>query len=82
MANSLTPRQQLELAKIEELVENEVFLGLSVLDVQTYDDTLVVLTDDHVPRAFVRVILKQAWSGEVEVYCANGLMMGSTTALS
>lgn len=69
------------LEKIEKLVEQEQFLRLSVLDIQSYDGTLVVMTDDAVPRPFVKMILKKAWNGPVEVFCASALMGGSTASL-
>lgn len=71
-----------KIAEIEKLIENEQFLQLSVLDVQDYDGTLVVMTDDAVPRPFVRMLLRKIWDGPVEVYCASGLMSGSTASLS
>lgn len=70
-----------KLDRIFSLIERETFLKLSVLDIQQYDDTLVVMSDDAVPRAFVRQILNKVWQGPVEVYCAASLMAGSTTTL-
>lgn len=69
------------LATIQKLVEQEQFLRLSVLDIQSYDGTLVVMTDDAVPRPFVRMILKKVWDGPIEVFCASALMSGSTASL-
>ncbi|MEM8749135.1 MAG: hypothetical protein AAGF28_02460 [Pseudomonadota bacterium] len=69
------------LVAIERVVQEEQFLRLSVLDIQLYDDTLVVLVDQQVPRAFLAQILRRSWSGPVEVYCASALMAGSDTAL-
>ena len=63
-------------------MEEEVFLRLSIVDVQNYDDTLVVMTGSDVPRVFVRMLLKKVWSGPVEVYCASGLMAGSNVSLT
>ena len=69
------------LSAIQDLIEKEEFLKLSVLDIQSYDGTLVAMTDDVVPRPFVRMILKKVWNGPVEVYCASALMEGSTSSL-
>jgi hypothetical protein len=69
------------LAEIEKLIEEEQFLRLSVLDVQNYDGTLVVMTDDAVPRPFVRMILRNVWNGPIEVFCASALMGGSNASL-
>lgn len=70
------------LENVFSLIEDEVFLRISILDVQTYDGTLVVMTSNDVPRMFIRMILKKVWSGPIEVYCASALMAGSSVSLT
>ena len=65
------------LARVRMACEHDTFLKLAVMDVQTEGDLLVVLTDDSVPRAFVRRVLEEIWQGTVEVYCPLGIMTGA-----
>jgi len=77
-----TSNYSVELRRVEALIENEVFLSLSIVDVQVYDNTLVVMTEHSVPRTFVRLLLKKVWEGPIEVYCASALLAGSGIALT
>ena len=69
--------KQNELSIIQNIIDEEVFLKLSVVDFHTDDDTLVVMTDHQVPCAFVKMILQKVWNGPVEVFCASAIMAGS-----
>ena len=66
-----------ELNKVQSIISKETFLRISVLDIQNYDGTLVVMTDHNVPQKFTRHIMSKIWDGPVEVYCASGLMTGA-----
>ncbi len=68
--------------EVQHLIDQEVFLTLAVVDVQVYDQTLVVMTSHSVPRAFVRMLLRKIWNGPVEVYCASALFAGGNIALT
>jgi len=65
--------------RVYALIESEVFLNLSILEVQLHSNTLVVLCDHSVPTSDVTLLLKKAWFGPIEVYCASQLMAGGTT---
>lgn len=71
-----------DLEKVQAVINKETFLRISVLDVQNYDGTLVVMTDHNVPQKFTRHIMDMVWNGPVEVYCASTLMTGADTASS
>ena len=71
-----------DINEIQNLIDQEVFLSLSVVDIQVYDNTLVVMAGHSVPRAFVRMLLSKVWNGPVEVYCASALFAGSGMALT
>mgnify|MGYP007014085268 FL=1 len=72
--------EQAALLSVQKLVAGDTFLKPSVLDLQVYDETLVILTDHQLPRAFVEKIVAASWPGPVEVYCATDLMTGAETA--
>lgn len=80
MLQKTTPPNELDT--VLSFMEKEVFLRLSIVDVQAYDDTLVVMTSSDVPRVFVRMLLKKVWAGPIEVYCATALMAGSNISLT
>ena len=69
-------------ARIQELIDSEVFLQLSVIDIHVDNDTLVVMTDHQVPRNFVKLLLRKVWNGPVEVFCASAIMDGSMISLT
>ena len=70
------------LTRVRQACETDTFLQLAVLDVHQEGDLLIVMTDDSVPRAFVRRVLGQIWDGEVVVYCPLGTMTGSAVAVA
>lgn len=63
--------------RVSNLVDEDDILRTSVLDIQLDNDTLVVLANADVPRAFIRSAIKSVWEGPLEVFCATGLMVGS-----
>ena len=69
--------QRKALNCVQLLVARDTFLRPAVLDLQVYDETLVVLTDHQLPKAFVENIVAKSWPGPVEVHCATELMMGA-----
>lgn len=71
-----------DLNNVMKIINDETFLRISVLDVQNYDGTLVVMTDHNVPQKFTRHIMNKIWNGPVEVYCASSLMTGTGLATS
>lgn len=65
------------LGAVQSLVANDAFLKPAVLDIQIYDETLIVLTDHVLPEKFVEKIVAKSWPGPVEVHCATDLMVGA-----
>ena len=70
------------LKRIHTAIENEAILNDAVVDIQQYDDTLVVFTSTETPVSFVRLVLRKVWTGPIEVYCATALLTGSDMSLS
>ena len=71
-----------DLDGIWSAVECESFLNDVVLDLQIYDDALVVFTSQDTPSNLVRLVLRKVWSGNIEVHCATDLMAGAEMALN
>ena len=67
---------------VHAAIENEAVLSNAVVEVQQYDDTLVVLTAQETPETFLRLTLNKVWTGPIEVYCASGLLDGSGMSLN
>lgn len=70
------------LDDVQAVLEKEAFLDSNIMDVQQYDDTLVLLTKREIPLSMVRLLLRKVWTGPIEVYCASALMTGSDLTLS
>lgn len=78
----LSNSQKNSLDEINWFIDSEMFLKMSVVDVQVYDDLLVVMTDHAIPRTFVRLLLKRIWKGPIDVFCATALMGGNEISLT
>ena len=70
------------LADVHAVIDHEALLGDNVMDVQHYDDTLVLFTKREMPSTFARMLLKKVWAGPIEDYCASALTVGSEVTLS
>jgi hypothetical protein len=70
------------LHSVQTALENEAVLNDAILDVQQYEDTLVILTAQETPEAFLRLTLDKVWDGPIEVYCATALLDGSEFSLN
>ena len=70
------------LQGVHAAIENQAVLNDAILDVHQMDDTLVVLTAQETPEAFLRLTLDKVWNGPIEVYCATALLDGSDFALN
>lgn len=62
---------------VEQMIARDTFLRQAVLDIQEYDDTLVLMVAPNVPHIFVRTVVRQIWAGPIEIYCATALMAGA-----
>ena len=70
------------LENVQAVIDAESMLNHAVVDVQQYDDTLVIFTSHETPTSFVRLLLRKVWTGPIEVYCATALLAGSEMSLS
>ena len=62
------------LGSVQYVIENEQLLSDAILDIDQYDDTLVVYTHSDLPESFMRLMLQKAWTGPIEVHCTPSLM--------
>ena len=65
------------LGSVQNVIANHKLLNDSIVDIDQYDDTLVIYTHGDVPDSFMRLMLQKAWTGPIEVYCTSSLMGGS-----
>jgi len=72
MPNRINP-----LAKVQSLVADDDFLRSSIMELQLYDNALVVFITRELPASFVDAIISPHWDGPVEVYCASDIMIGT-----
>ncbi|NKB51847.1 MAG: hypothetical protein GKR97_06425 [Rhizobiaceae bacterium] len=70
------------LDSVQAVIESQSILNASVVDIQQYDDTLVIFTADETPISFIRLLMKKVWNGPIEVYCTTALLAGSELSLT
>ena len=77
-------RSQVEpnLDSVQAVIDSESILHRSVVDIQQYDDTLVIFTANETPISFIRLVLQKVWRGPIEVYCTPALLAGSEMSLT
>ena len=68
-----------ELNAVIAAIRSEPMLNQAVVDIQRYEDTLAVFTSQDTPESLVRMVLKNVWSGPIEVHCTTSLVAGSDT---
>jgi len=61
---------------VDSHIQNSPALRLAVMDVQRYDEALVILANGLMSPAFIRLALEPLWHGPIEVYDA-GSMFGA-----
>jgi hypothetical protein len=71
-----------DLNGVHAAIDSQTILNDVILDIQQYDDTLVIFTSQDTSHTFIRLILRKVWTGPLEIYCAIALMSGSDRALS
>lgn len=64
------------VAEVDASINVRPALRLAVMEVQRYDETLVILANGLISPAFIRLALEPIWPGPIEVYDA-GSMFGS-----
>ncbi|MEP1208846.1 MAG: hypothetical protein ABJM29_14135 [Rhizobiaceae bacterium] len=70
------------LDNVQAVIDGESMLYHSIVDVQLYEDTLVIFTVHETPVSFVRLLLRDVWRGPIEVYCSTALLAGSEMSIS
>jgi len=62
--------------KVDAHIQSSPALRLAVMDVQRYDEVLVILANGLMSPSFIRLALEPHWKGPIEVYDA-GSMFGA-----
>lgn len=65
--------ETLLLEEVGLVIERNPALRMAIMDVQAYDETLVLLTNSLVSGPFIKLSLEAHWPGPIEVYDAASL---------